>query len=104
VEAHRSPSAIQFSRRDGTFVVDVVTIVSPRDVMIRMTDMEGGCGCVLTTHMTRQSQEMCTTTRRYVCPLVMNISRVLAINNIKCVFVISSTSFSIREVDRLGAR
>jgi hypothetical protein len=40
----------------------------------------------------KQSQEMCTTTRRYVCPLVINISRVHAINNIKCVFAISSTS------------
>jgi hypothetical protein len=36
-----------------------------------------------------------------VPPLVIIFSQVFAVNNIKCVFVVSSTSLSIREVDRL---
>jgi hypothetical protein len=46
-------------------------------------------------HMTRPSQETHTTTHRYVPPLVIIFSQVFAVNNIKCVFVVSSTSLSI---------
>jgi hypothetical protein len=81
-----------FPKRRNGFVVGVVTFVSPSNMISGMKNTEGGFGCVLTMHMTRLNQETQVTTGRYVSPLVMNICRVLDINNIKCVFAIFSTS------------